>query len=85
MSQPRSRTSTFIIPTTCAPSTAERIPLLRARAQISLTGSTTPVTVVMWLTNTTRVRGVMASATRERTSAALAGGRGSSNFLTTMP
>ena len=54
-------------------------------APLWVSRSTTPVTVVMWLTNTTRVRGVMASATRERTSAALAGGRGSSNFFTTMP
>jgi hypothetical protein len=64
-----------------APSTAERIPLPRARAQISFTGSTTPVVVVMWLTKTTRVRGVMASDTRVRISAALAGGQGQGELL----
>ena len=73
------------MPGTCAPSTAERIPLLRAKAQSSLAGSTTPVIVLMWLKNNTRVRGVMASWKRLSTWAAVSTGRGSVSFLTTMP
>jgi len=37
------------MPMTCAPSMAERIPFERASALSSFAGSTTPVTVVMWL------------------------------------
>ena len=37
------------------------IPLLRASAQSSLAGSTTPENVVIWLKNKTRVRAVIAS------------------------
>ena len=45
MSQPRSCMLKLIMPGTCAPSTADRIPLMRARARNSLAGSTTPVKV----------------------------------------
>ena len=47
MSQPMSCTLSGIMPMTCAPSKALRIPLLRAKAAISFTGWTTPVTVLM--------------------------------------
>jgi hypothetical protein len=40
----------FIMPGACAPSTADKIPLDRARAANSFAGSITPVTAVMWLT-----------------------------------
>src|ERR1700678_726580 len=64
ISQPNSCTLSRIIPITCAPSTAERMPLLRASAQSSFAGSTTPENVVMWLKKMTRVREVMASLNR---------------------
>ncbi len=73
------------MPGTCAPSTAERMPLERASAQSCLAGSTTPVTVVMWLKKITRVRGVMASLNRLRMSSGDFGGRGNVTFFTTMP
>jgi len=73
------------MPGTCAPSMAERIPLVRARAESSFAGRTTPEKVVMWLKKSTRVRGVIASLTRLRTCAASFTGRGSVIFLMTMP
>ncbi len=85
MSQPSSCTFSRIIPTTCAPSTAERIPFVRASPQSSFAGNTTPVTVGMWLKNMTRVRGVMASLKRFNTAAALGTGFGSVTFFTTIP
>src|SRR5713226_3590093 len=85
MSQPSSCTLSDIMPTTCAPSTAERMPFDRANAQSSLAGNTTPVTVVMWLKNRTRVRGVIASLIRLSTAAALGTGFGSVIFFTTTP
>src|SRR5258707_10645552 len=85
MSQPRSCRLSDIMPTTCAPSTAERIPLERASAHSSLAGSTTPVAVVMWLKKRTRVLGVIASLNRFNTAAAFGTGFGSVIFFTTMP
>ncbi len=73
------------MPGTWAPSTAEMMPLERASPQSSRAGSTTPVTVVMWLKKSTRVRGVMASLKRLRTSAAFGTGLGRVIFFTTMP
>ena len=45
MSQPMSWIFSFIMPGTCAPSNAERMPLERASAAISFTGITTPVSL----------------------------------------
>ena len=58
---------------------------MRASAQSSFAGSTTPENVVMWLKNITRVRGVIASLNRFSTCAASFTGRGSVTFLTTIP
>src|SRR5580692_1247398 len=69
------------MPGTCAPSTADKIPLERASALNSFAGSTTPENVVMWLKKITRVRGVMASLKRLRTCAASLTGRGKSDFF----
>src|SRR5260221_11272192 len=49
MSQPSSCRFSDIMPTTCAPSTADKIPFDLASAQSSLAGSTTPVAVLMGL------------------------------------
>ena len=81
MSQPKSCTFSFIIPITCAPSTALKIPFERASAQISLAGSTTPVAVVMWLKKITLVRGVIASLNRFSAAAAFGTGFGKRHFL----
>jgi hypothetical protein len=85
MSQPMSLMLRRIMPGTCAPSTADRIPLVRASAASSFAGKTTPEKVVMWLKNSTRVRGVIASLNKFRTCAASFTGRGSVTFFTTMP
>src|ERR1017187_9252303 len=82
MSQPMSRMFNGIIPGTCAPSTADRIPFDRANADNSLAGSTVPVAVEMWLKNITRVRGVIASLNRFSTSAGLFTGLGSETIFT---
>ena len=73
------------MPGTCAPSTAERMPLLRASAQSSLAGRTTPVKVLMWLKKKTRVRGVMASLNRVQDLLRICTGLGSVTFFTTIP
>src|ERR1700687_5952456 len=85
MSQPSPCTLRDIMPGTCAPSTAERMPFDRASAHSSFAGSTTPVAVVMWLKKSTRVRGVIASLKRFSTAAAFGTGFGSVIFFTEMP
>ena len=85
MSQPSSRTFTFIMPVTCAPSTALKIPFDRASAHNSFAGSTTPVTVVTWLKKITRVFGVIASLKRFSTAAAFGTGFGNVTFFKTIP
>ncbi len=85
MSQPSSCRFSRIMPTACAPSTAERIPFERASALSSLTGKTTPVAVVIWLKKSTRVRGLIASLKRFNTAAAFGTGFGSVIFFTTIP
>src|SRR6266566_5112698 len=62
MSQPISSRFKRIIPTTCAPSTAERIPFERANAQSSLAGRTTPRTRVLFFSHITTVTGVVLPA-----------------------
>ena len=47
-------------PGTCAPSTIASAPASRAAAQTSATGRTSAVGEVMWLSETTRVRGPIA-------------------------
>src|SRR5260370_101539 len=66
MSQLSSRRLSFIMPMTCAPSTAERIPFVRANPQSSFAGKTTPVAVVMWLKNRPRVRVGIAVSVEDR-------------------
>src|SRR5207248_11562590 len=85
ISQPRSCRFSGIMPVTCAPSKADRMPFERASEAISFAGRTTPVSVVMWLTEMMRVRGVIAALIGFRMSAALRGGLGIWNFLTTTP
>src|SRR5215469_6681465 len=76
ISQPRSCRLSFIIPGTCAPSTAEKIPFDRASSHNCFAGSTTPENVVIWLKKITFVCDVMASLKRFSTCAASFTGRG---------
>src|SRR5260370_8313754 len=85
ISQPSSCRFGDIMPTTCAPSTADKIPFDLASAHSSLAGSTTPVAVMMWLKKSTRVLGVIASLNRFSTAVALGTGFGKVIFFATMP
>src|SRR5258708_30583872 len=67
MSQPSSCRFSDIMPTTCAPSTADKMPFDLASAQSSLAGSTTPVAVVMLLKKRSRLLRVIPSLNRIHT------------------
>lgn len=84
-STPVAGRSRFSIPAPCALSATISSPCLCARSLSSLMGVIRPVLKTVWLTSSTRVRGVIALAKASTISCLEAGGTPRTTSFTTMP